>query len=497
MSPARTLFAAFCAALAVAAAPSAAAGHGIEYRTLFQDPGATPAPDLSLEQHAIALTEATPAGARITFAFRDFNRQPVADALIAAAARGVRVEGVVDGGERARTAVTSLRAALGPDFVICGEPGFTFQSCITNSAVPSLQHNKFMTFSALAGGRRHVVLQTSKNFFGPSQFHYYNDMVEISGDRRLYEGYVRYLEAMKAQRRSADHYVVTSGDGGRNTMFPSPRSQPDRDTDDTIVDRMDEIDCSRGGEIRAANMAFRSARAVIMRKLAELRRDGCDIEVILSNADGDILAGLASAGIRVHPFFLRAADPRPQVIVHSKFWLVDARSAVTGRRTRLTYAGSSNWRDDQQLSDDMLLRIADHGVYRDYRGYWELIRSRAASDQNRPANEAVAPAAAHAVLDRRGRKRGPVRFRIAASDGHNVGASGLRRLHVELSGAETGAWDFEGETAGLNVQELSVSARGETTVTYFAEDAKGNLSAPRSFTVKVSRRPPSWLARTR
>ena len=61
-------------------------------------------------------------------------------------------------------------------------------------------------------------------------------------------------------------------------MFPSPRPQPDRVTDDTIVDRLDEVDCSEGGSpsgkglIRIANMAFRSERAVIMRKLVAARR---------------------------------------------------------------------------------------------------------------------------------------------------------------------------------------------------------------------------------
>src|SRR3954470_6925219 len=381
-----------CALAAVVCAFITPATAGaVEYRTIFQDPGASPAQDLSLERHAIELIDAAPAGERITFAFRDFNRVPVASALVAAHRRGVVVDGVIDGSERNRPPVQLLAGELGADLVICGAPAFTFTSCIANTDAPSLQHNKFLTFSRLDDGRENVVLQTSKNFFGPSQLSYYNDMVEIDGDAALHAAYVEYLLAMQAQVRSDDHYVVRSGDDGRATIFTSPRRQPDRDTDDTIVDRMDESDCSVGGSasghglIRVANMAFRSERAVIMRKLASLAAAGCDIEVIVSAADGDILAGLAAAGIPVHPFFLRADGTRPQVIVHDKFWLVDAGSTVTGERTKLTYAGSSNWRGDEQRSDDLLLRIADDGVYDRYAGYWQLIRSRAASDQNRPA----------------------------------------------------------------------------------------------------------------
>ena len=370
----------------------AVAADEARYRTLFQDPGETPTTDLSLEQHAIALIAATPAGAHIGFAFRDFNRRPVADALIAAHRRGVIVDGVIDGGERTRGVVRDLQAALGADrLVLCGSPAFTFHSCITNVDPPSLQHNKFLTFSLLADGREDVVLQTSMNFLEPSQLSYYNDMVEIAGDHALYDAYVEFLMDMKAQARTDDRYEIRWGDDGRTAIFPSPRRQPDPFTDDTIVDRMNEIDCSEGGTIRAANMAFRSERIVILHKLIELQRAGCDVEVVLSNADGDIMTGLLLAGIPVHPFFLRAVAPRPQVIVHDKFWLVDARSAVTGRRVKLTYAGSSNWRGDQQRSDDLLLRIDDDDVYADYLAYWEKIRSRAASDLPRPATDAVAP----------------------------------------------------------------------------------------------------------
>ena len=240
-------------------------------------------------------------------------------------------------------------------------------------------------------------------------------------------------------------------------------------------------------------MAFRRERAVIMRKLIELHRDGCEIELIVSNLDGDILAGLISAGIRVQPFFQRAVAPRQQVIVHSKFWLVDARSRLTGERTKITYAGSSNWRGDQQYSDDLLLRIVDDGVHGAYSDYWELISSRAVSDQNRPANDVVAPASAltaRPAPNPAGWNRSPVTLRVAASDGHNVAPAnaGLKRLHVETPAA---AWDFPGETSGYNVQELTVGAEGETPVTYFSEDVKGNLEPTRTHAVRIDATAPT------
>jgi hypothetical protein len=494
--PSIILAAALCA-LAAAAPPAAPAA--ISYRTLFQDPGPARTPDLSLDEHAIALVDATPEGEQLRFTFRDFNSQPITDALIAAHRREVDVRGVIDGGERNQLTVQQLVREIGADrVVVCGAPS-VFNSCISSADPPSLMHNKFMTFSRLADGRGPIVLQTSKNFLAPSQLTYYNDMVEIEGDVPLYDAYNAYFADLQAQVRSADHYVIAPA-AGPSTIFTSPRFQPDRESDDTIVDRMDEIDCSEGGSasgrglIRVANMAFRSERAVIMRKLAQLHRDGCEIDVIATNLDGDIVAGLASAGIRVRPFFLRRLSAaQPQVIVHSKFWLVDARSTLTGHRTKVVYAGSSNWRGDQQRSDDLLLRMVDDGVYDAYAGYWEKIRGRVASDQSTPASDVKAPVSALTQLpapNPAGWNRGDVSLRIAASDGHNVMNSGLRRLHVELTGAQTGSWDLTGEQDAHRLAELVVSAEGETTVRYSAEDQFGNVEPVQTHVVRIDRTPP-------
>jgi len=196
----------------------------------------------------------------------------------------------------------------------------------------------------------------------------------------------------------------------------------------------------------------------------------------------------------VRPFFLRGLSTvQRQVIVHSKFWLVDAVSTLTGRRTKTVYAGSSNWRGDQQRSDDLLLRIIDDGVYEAYAGYWEKIRGRVASDQATPAADTRPPVSALTALpapNAAGWHRDDVTLRIASSDGHNVGNSRLKRLHVELSGAQTGSWDLEGEEDAHRLAEIDVTAEGETTVSYFGEDRFGNLETLRTDVVRIDRTPP-------
>ena len=227
----------------------AAAAGEIRYRTLFQDPGEVPAADLALEQHAIALIEATPPGEHIGFAFRDFNRRPVADALIAAHRRGVLVDGVIDGGERTRPVVRDLQAAIGADrVVLCGSPTFSVQLVHheRRPAEPAAQQVPHLLAARRRPRGRRAADVDELLRAEPVE------LLQRHGRdlRRPCAATTRTSSScmdMKAQVRTDDHYAIRSGDDGRNTMFPSPRRQPDRFTDDTIVDRMDEIDCSEGG----------------------------------------------------------------------------------------------------------------------------------------------------------------------------------------------------------------------------------------------------------
>jgi hypothetical protein len=484
------------------------ASGAIRYKTIFQAPDATRAQDLSIENHAIALVNATPAGARISFAFRDFNRAPVVNALVAARDRGVDVRGVIDGGERGRAALNPLRTALGAKLVFCGsDVAFALHSCIASDPGPdddgatSLQHNKFMTFSRLSDGRRHVVFQTSMNFLAPSQLTYFNDAVEIAGDVRLYEGYEQWVSDMMEQgpKRTDDRYTgfVLAGDDGRNTMFPSPRPQRDLDSDDTIVDRLEEIDCSDGGTIHVGMHVFRSARIVIMRKLAQLERAGCEVKVVLTTADADVYSGLASAGIEVTPLYWAAQGTALRhVRVHSKFWLVDAKNRETGVRTKIAYVGSSNWRGDQQYSDDLLLRVVDDGVYAEYLEFWELLEARASTDLELFAADGLEPVSTlttASAANAAGWHRDEVAVRIGTSDGHVPNTTaGLARLHVDMSGAQTYSADVIPPDPRLPaIAELVVAEEGTTTITYWGEDARGNREEPRTEVIRMDRTAPA------
>ena len=507
----RAGFSAVLAMVAVLSSSAASAamqeeGTGaIEYTTVFVNPGPNGENDLTIERYIIEQINAAPAGAKIAFAARDWTRQAVATAVTNAFNRGVDIVGVIDGSERDRPFLKAMVERLGGRVIFCGTPSFEFNSCISNVLMPGLMHNKFWTFSELSDGSKNVVIQTSQNFTGP-QLGQFQDLIRIDEDETLYNGYRTYVEEMKAQHRSDHYYAVTSGDDGRNTMYPFPRRQPDIWTDDTIVDRLNEVDCSEGGApsgkglIRVAQAFFRRERMVIANELIRLKNDGCLVQVINSNGDADIVARLVNAGIEFYPLFHGARG----VETHTKYWFVDAMSTIDGMRTKIVYAGSDNWRANQQQTDDMLLRVVNDGVYAAYNSHWLGMKDRSGYTRGRPVElitDEEAPYTAFTVTpaaNSNGWNSSDVAVRLTGSDAvgdfGGSSATGMKRLHVEMSGAQNETWDFTGAPLAVEItRTLTVSAEGETTVSFFSEDHKGNRSPTESYAIRIDKTPPEII----
>ena len=507
-------------ALAIPAAARAVteetSASAITYETRFVNLQPGGAEDRTIEQYVIdRINEAQP-GTKIGFAVRDWTVQPIATALLNAHNRGVDITGVIDGGERNRAFLINLVNRLGGRVIFCGSPDYEFHSCISNVILPSsnpnrdhdplLMHNKFWLFSELPDGTKDVVLQTSQNWT-PTQRSQFNDMVRINGDTALYGGYWAYLDAMHAQARDDDYQPHSSaGTGAKNTMYPMPHHQDNIWSEDVIVDRLSEIDCSQGGSatgtglVQVGQAFFRRQRMAVADQLIALEKHGCDVQVVNSHGDAEIVAELINAGIDYYPLFLGAIRGGT---THTKYWLVDANRTVDGMRTKIVYAGSDNWRADEQQTDDMLLRIVNDGVYDAYANHWAGMKTRSAYTRTQLPSALVdteAPATAITASHPLGGAASEVAVRITGSDGVGNGgdeedgasrATGISRLHVEMSGAQTGTWDFPRDEIGGDAPDytvaitraLTVSAPGTTTVTAWGEDHKGNSGTPVSYTV--------------
>jgi hypothetical protein len=101
-------------------------------------------------------------------------------------------------------------------------------------------------------------------------------------------------------------------------------------------------------------------------------------------------------------------------------------------------------------------------------------------DATPPATSASATPGANA----QGWNNTPVTVALNATD--NAGGSGVQEVHYALAGAATGSQAVSGD--GANV---TISAEGTTTLTYFAVDNAGNQEAAHTLTVRIDRTPPT------
>ena len=340
--------------------------------------------DDALEDALIALVDSVPPGAELRGAFYSWSRQRVARAFVRAHERGVDVRLVVDGGNvtasgREYRAITRLRDGLGERLTLCGAAEGTDRdaeadedssggtSCIGNG----IQHNKFVLVSGLEDGRGPVIWQTSTNPTNP-QRRAFNDATLLVGDVALHAALLHYWQALQHQDTDPARRASAAGDARtRAHFFPQAEG-------DTIVDILDRVRCTDGGQIHLAMARFTWPRRAVARKLAELRAEGCTVAAILREAysGGRLRTILAEGGVDLW-VFPRGADHG----VHSKYLLIDA-PMDGGLPAPLVVTGSHNYTGPAlRRHDELVLEIADAGLHATYLENWQMLRARVIAAQ--------------------------------------------------------------------------------------------------------------------
>ena len=100
-----------------------------------------------------------------------------------------------------------------------------------------------------------------------------------------------------------------------------------------------------------------------------------------------------------------------------------------------------------------------------------------------PPSDTQAPSTLATPSDASTWTKSPVTMTFAATD--NVGGSGVKEIHVSLTGASTGSYVIPG-----NSGSVQVTAEGRTFVSYFAVDNAGNQEPTGTMRLQIDRTPP-------
>ncbi|HEU4735345.1 MAG TPA: phospholipase D-like domain-containing protein [Kofleriaceae bacterium] len=358
---------------------------------VFNDPHSTDPADpgnrFAIQNHVIQLIDGTPAGATIRISTYIFASVTYRDALLAAHARGVNVQVLVDSALTDDTSGNSffgLANGLGRDVT---SPSFAVLCPIDRGCIGSgIDHDKFFLFSATSG-RTKVVVQTSANMIdhvdtGNSGLTSWNNAVTLVDEPVIYDAYVARFTAMRDLQTSTP-YSSTVGTSAKVYFFPRPSADPSSPSDSTVLAILGNIDCSgkntTGGfgpnHLTSIHVAmFQLSDVNIASKLWALDNAGCVVHVVRTNdgtVDDDAIATLnncdAHNGVTIDSVHLRvggddnntAADEAIG-FVHSKYLVVDGFYNGSPNQ-RLVWTGSYNYSIGALKSnDEALLKLWNH-----------------------------------------------------------------------------------------------------------------------------------------
>ena len=148
---------------------------------------------------------------------------------------------------------------------------------------------------------------------------------------------------------------------------------------DPVVRRLKKVSCAGGTQIRVIMYAWVGDRgAFIARHMADLRRKGCDIKVILSQPSKDVKRILSGAGIPI-----RSADmdldnnestgfgeTRWERFTHEKWMTLNG--TWNGHQQKVVWTGSDNWSGLSFLNDEVTLKIPRASVWAQYNAHFDF-----------------------------------------------------------------------------------------------------------------------------
>ncbi len=357
---------------------------------VFNNPQGGHAATWRIIDHVEDAIRHTPAGARILISSYLMDQASSVNALIAARARGVRVQVVLDGDQGNTVESRRLGVILNADNGLPGSPNrwgrdksflvFCTGSCRGDRTIPN-NHTKFYMFSR-TGTARYVVMVSSANLNRGGAERGWNDLYTIKGMPGVFADFSGIHREM-AQDTPLDGDRFRQFTRGRYTY----RFYPLTAARDPVLEDLAKVRCrgATGGSghngrtaINISMFAWGAERGGrIAERVVELDRQGCDVSVIYGapyrNVSDILKRSARRGGIKLwdsrHDF---DRDGSPDLRTHEKYMLINGRYGGDSSSWQV-HTGCMNWAMGIKSGDDLTLNIASRAAYQQYLTNWRYI----------------------------------------------------------------------------------------------------------------------------
>ena len=325
--------------------------------------------------HVNRTIQSTPRGTTIRLAVFTLDRADIADNLIAAYRRGVRVQVVLADSDRVDSSANQhLMDVLGSDRK---RGSFVYVCHFSCRGVHGNEHSKFFLFPR-AGAARNVVMLGSVNLTGASAGVQWNDLLTVSSESLL-RFYTRVFRQMVRDVPVHRPYMQDRAGDLEANVYPHYANAR---SNDPVMQRLREIHCrgARGGTghrgrtvIRVSMYGWNEVRGVrLARKIGALHHAGCDVKALVSSAGGDVVDALTAADVPFKDADLDTDDDgNKDYYDHQKYMLVSGRY---GRGSSWdVWTGSENWAGSSFFNDETTILISHRRTYLQYLRNFDLI----------------------------------------------------------------------------------------------------------------------------
>jgi PLD-like domain len=367
-------------ALGVVIVPPAQAAYMPTPGVTFNDPTSTSRSQVLMDQIIEAVNN-VPKGSIIRIVAYSFDYQDMANALIEAhkpcqgldtIGCGVQVRLLIDS-HTETVQIRQLRSAFGT-----GTSDGTYlrtckYSCMANE--PSFIHSKLYLFSR-TGGAKYVSMNSSANPAETGVSKSWNNTYTTVNNKTIYDANVDNFNDMLPDKTNTDYYHTVGSGALKEYFFPRAGSTK---KSDTLYNILNDVSCPRSGnktEVRLTTYFWTSARRYLAAKLADLKEQGCIVEVIYPDGSGsqdtiypEVTADLRDGGVPT--WNTRLFDGR---YVHNKVILIDGTYQGVSNQ-KIAYTTSQNLTmTSLRESNETMLRIPIPSVYDAYAGNFEEIK---------------------------------------------------------------------------------------------------------------------------